>query len=133
MAETSEIPPLPNELPVVPLRGAVVMPMTVAPLGVSRPVSVEAVNKALAGDRMVLLLLQKSDSDEPGIDDDFSDRCDSPTIVGRRSTSPADCPKSLVQRATSDVMVSRARCAQSLQTARSRRVAGNFGQGSLFP
>src|SRR5918993_111378 len=39
MAETSEIPPLPNELPVVPLRGAVVMPMTVAPLGVSRPVA----------------------------------------------------------------------------------------------
>jgi endopeptidase La len=69
MAETSQIPPLPNELPVVPLRGAVVMPLTVAPLGVSRPISVEAVNKALAGDRMVLLLLQKSDSDEPGMDD----------------------------------------------------------------
>ena len=54
MAETSTTPPLPNELPVVPLRGAVVLPMTVAPLGVSRAVSVEAVNKALAGDRMVL-------------------------------------------------------------------------------
>jgi ATP-dependent Lon protease len=69
MAETSETLPLPNELPVVPLRGAVVLPMTVAPLGVSRPVSVEAINKALAGDRMVLLLLQKSDSEEPGMDD----------------------------------------------------------------
>jgi ATP-dependent Lon protease len=69
MAETLQTPPLPNELPVVPLRGAVVMPLTVAPLGVSRLVSVEAVNKALAGDRMVLLLLQKSDSDVPGIDD----------------------------------------------------------------
>ena len=43
--------------------------MTVAPLGVSRPLSVEAVNKALAGDRMVLLLLQKNDNDEPGPDD----------------------------------------------------------------
>src|SRR6185295_18522985 len=62
-------PPLPSELPVVPLRGSVVLPMTVAPLGVSRTVSVEAVNKALAGDRMVLLLLQKSDHDEPGPDD----------------------------------------------------------------
>jgi ATP-dependent Lon protease len=60
---------LPNELPVVPLRGSVVLPMTVAPLGVSRPVSVEAVNKALAGDRMVLLLLQKGESDDPGPDD----------------------------------------------------------------
>jgi len=69
MAETVTTPPLPNELPVVPLRGAVVLPMTVAPLGVSRPISVEAVNKALGGDRMVLLLLQKGDSDEPGVDD----------------------------------------------------------------
>jgi ATP-dependent Lon protease len=69
MAETTQIPPLPNELPVVPLRGAVVLPMTVAPLGVSRPVSVEAVNKSLAGDRMVLLLLQKNDNDEPTPDD----------------------------------------------------------------
>jgi ATP-dependent Lon protease len=69
MAETTQTLPLPNELPVVPLRGAVVLPMTVAPLGVSRPLSVEAVNKALAGDRMVLLLLQRNDNDDPGPDD----------------------------------------------------------------
>jgi ATP-dependent Lon protease len=69
MPETPQTPPLPNELPVVPLRGAVVLPMTVAPLGVSRPLSVEAVNKALAGDRMVLLLLQKNDNDDPAPDD----------------------------------------------------------------
>jgi len=64
-----EPPALPSELPVVPLRDAVVLPMTVAPLGVSRPVSVEAVNRALTGDRTVLLLLQKNDVDEPGPDD----------------------------------------------------------------
>ena len=69
MADTSLTPPLPNELPVVPLRGSVVLPLTVAPLGVSRPMSVEAVNKALTGDRMVLLLLQKGEGDEPGPDD----------------------------------------------------------------
>src|SRR4029078_1459246 len=71
MAETTNTNtlPLPSELPVVPLRGSVVLPMTVAPLGVSRPISVEAVNKALAGARMVLLLLQKGDIDEPGPDD----------------------------------------------------------------
>jgi ATP-dependent Lon protease len=54
---------------VIPLRSAVVLPMTVAPLGVSRPISVEAVNRALAGDRLVLLLLQKTDNDDPGPDD----------------------------------------------------------------
>ena len=34
----------------------------VAPLGVSRPISVEAVNRALAGDRLVLLLLQNNEA-----------------------------------------------------------------------
>jgi ATP-dependent Lon protease len=54
---------------VVPLRGSVVLPMTVAPLGVSREMSSEAINRALATDRMVLLLLQKGDADEPSPDD----------------------------------------------------------------
>jgi ATP-dependent Lon protease len=70
MADTApQTQTLPSELPVIPLRGAVVLPMTVAPLGVSRPVSVEAVNRALAGDRLVLLLLQKGDEDDPSSDD----------------------------------------------------------------
>jgi ATP-dependent Lon protease len=47
----------------------VVLPLTVAPLGVSRPLSVEAVNRALAGDRLVQLLMQKSDVEEPTLDD----------------------------------------------------------------
>ena len=69
MADADAPPPptpsLPTELPVVPLRETVVLPMTVAPLGVGRAMSVEAINRALAGDRMVLLLLQKGDADEP--------------------------------------------------------------------
>jgi ATP-dependent Lon protease len=69
MAEAPQNPPLPSELPVVPLRGSVVLPMTVAPLGVSRAMSAEAINRALATDRMVLLLLQKGDTDEPSPDD----------------------------------------------------------------
>jgi ATP-dependent Lon protease len=60
------MPQFPSELPVLPLRRSVVFPMTAAPLAVSRPVSIEAVNRALAGDRMVLLLLQENDADEPG-------------------------------------------------------------------
>jgi ATP-dependent Lon protease len=62
-------PALPSELPVVPLRGAVVLPLTVAPLGVSRPLSVEAVNRALAGDRLVLLLMQRGEMEEPTLED----------------------------------------------------------------
>jgi len=69
VAETTQAPALPNELPVVPLRGSVVLPLTVSPLGVSRALSIEAINKALAGDRMVLLLLQHNDNDNPSPDD----------------------------------------------------------------
>ncbi len=66
---TPHAPSLPAELPVVPLRDTVVLPMTVAPLGVGRPISIEAVNRALAGDRMVLLLLQRGEAEEPSSDD----------------------------------------------------------------
>jgi ATP-dependent Lon protease len=62
-------PSLPSELPVVPLRETVVLPLTVAPLGVGRAISIEAINRALAGDRMVLLLLQRGEADEPSTDD----------------------------------------------------------------
>jgi endopeptidase La len=60
---------LPPELPVLPLRGTVGLPMTVQPLAVSRPVSVEAVNRALSSDRLILLLLQKGEADDPGPND----------------------------------------------------------------
>ena len=53
----------------MPLRETVVLPMTVAPLGVGRAISIEAINRALAGDRMVLLLLQRGETDDPGPDD----------------------------------------------------------------
>jgi ATP-dependent Lon protease len=69
MPETPQTPPIPSELPVVPIRGAVVLPMTVAPLGVSRPLSVEAVNRALAGDRTILLVLQTTEADDPTVSD----------------------------------------------------------------
>ncbi|MBI2835440.1 MAG: endopeptidase La [Acidobacteria bacterium] len=57
--------PVPSELPVLPLRGTVVLPLTVQPLGVGRPVSIEAVNRALGGDRLILALLQSDESDDP--------------------------------------------------------------------
>jgi ATP-dependent Lon protease len=69
MPDTPQPPQLPPDLPVIPLRGAIVLPLTVAPLGVNRPMSVEAINRALAGDRMVLLLLQRQEADDPAPDD----------------------------------------------------------------
>jgi endopeptidase La len=68
MAEPTP-PTLPSELPVLPLRRTVAFPLTLQPLAVNRPVSIESVNRALAGDRLVLLVLQHSDADDPEPDD----------------------------------------------------------------
>src|SRR5207253_6587138 len=68
MAEPTT-PQLPSELPVLPLRRTVAFPLTLQPLAVNRPVSIETVNRALGSDRMVLLLLQHSDADDPGPED----------------------------------------------------------------
>jgi ATP-dependent Lon protease len=66
LAETpSSTPALPSELPVLPLRHTVVFPLTLQPLAVNRPVSLESVNRALTTDRLILLVLQEDDSDEP--------------------------------------------------------------------
>jgi ATP-dependent Lon protease len=55
----------PSELPVLVLRETVVFPLTLQPLAVSRPHSIEAVNRALAGDRLLFLTLQTNESEEP--------------------------------------------------------------------
>jgi ATP-dependent Lon protease len=57
--------PFPSELPVLPLRRTVAFPLTLQPLAVSRPVSLETVNRALGADRLVLMLLQESERDDP--------------------------------------------------------------------
>jgi endopeptidase La len=61
-------PSLPAELPVLPLRRTVAFPLTLQPLAVNRPVSIETVNRALAADRLILLLLQNDDEEDPGPD-----------------------------------------------------------------
>ena len=64
----SQTPPIPSSLPVLPLRRTVAFPLTLQPLAVNRPASVESVNKALTTDRMLLLVVQKDDADEPDPD-----------------------------------------------------------------
>jgi ATP-dependent Lon protease len=58
-------PTLPTEVPVLPLRQTVVFPLTVQPLAVNRAVSIESINRALATDRMVLLVLQEGEVEDP--------------------------------------------------------------------
>jgi ATP-dependent Lon protease len=55
----------PSEFPVLALRQTVVFPLTLQPLAINRPMSVDTVNRALTGDRLVFLTLQSNDSDDP--------------------------------------------------------------------
>src|SRR5581483_3639030 len=59
----------PSELPVLALRQTVVFPLTLQPLAVSRGLSVDAVNRALSGDRQLFLVLQNTDADVPDVSD----------------------------------------------------------------
>lgn len=58
--------------PLLPLRDVVVYPQIVQPLFVGRPKSIKALEIAMASDKQVLLVAQKSAAeDEPGLDDLF--------------------------------------------------------------
>jgi ATP-dependent Lon protease len=55
----------PSELPALALRETLVFPLTLQPLAISRAMSIESVNRALAGDRLLFLALQTTERDEP--------------------------------------------------------------------
>ncbi len=59
----------PSDLPVLPLRQTIVFPLTLQPLAINRALSIESVNRALAGDRLLFLALQHSDREEAEPDD----------------------------------------------------------------
>jgi len=61
---------LPDELPILPLRGMVVYPQTAVPLTVGQPRSIQLVDDIMAGDRLVGLFASKDpELETPGPDD----------------------------------------------------------------
>lgn len=71
--------PLPStliELPMLPLRDVVVFPHMVIPLFVGRPKSIKALESAMAAERRIMLVAQKTAAkDEPGVEDMFDVGC----------------------------------------------------------
>ncbi len=60
-------------LPLLPLKGTVIMPHQVAPLGVGRPKSLRALEAALGADRMIILAAQKQDDlEDPTLSEIYS-------------------------------------------------------------
>jgi len=74
LSERSEATvPIKDVLPLLPLKGTVVMPHQIAPLGVGRQKSLKALEAALAGDRIIVLAAQKQDDlEEPRPTDIYS-------------------------------------------------------------
>jgi len=64
---------VPEELPILPLRGVVIFPSAIVPLLISRPSSLKVVEQVLAGDRMLGVVAQKNPEDEePKTEDLYS-------------------------------------------------------------
>ena len=57
--EVPTSPSLPEGLPVLPLRETVAFPETVTPLAVAQPRSIQLVNDALGGNRMLVLIASR--------------------------------------------------------------------------
>ncbi len=69
-AEEKEVQ-IPDNLPILPVRDIVVFPYMIIPLFVGREVSIKAIDYALSGNRMILLLTQKDLSIENPTTDDL--------------------------------------------------------------
>jgi len=70
MAKNAPLPAALDALPVLPLRDVVVYPHMVIPLFVGRDKSMRALERAMEGERQILLVAQKSpDIDDPEISD----------------------------------------------------------------
>ncbi len=95
----AEVPPAftpPEEIPLLPLREMVVFPYMVLPVYVAREASIAAVEDALAGDRLLLLVAQRDpEKDAPDPDDLY--RLGTVAMVMRNLRMPDGRVKILVQ------------------------------------
>lgn len=73
---SSESVPIPEELPILPLRDTVLFPHTVLPLAVARESSVRLVEESLGGNRIIGIVAQRSAAiEDPQPSDLYSNGC----------------------------------------------------------
>ncbi len=76
MSSPTTLPPIPLDLPLLPLRDVVVFPHMVIPLFVGRPKSIKALESAMESERRIMLVAQKTAAkDEPVVEDMFAVGC----------------------------------------------------------
>jgi len=101
---------IPDVLPVLPLKDLVIFPFIIVPLSVSREKSINAVDQALAENRVIMLTAQKDfQNEDPGEDDLY--RIGTVAIIMRMLKLPDGRIRILVQG------LSRARIDYFIQTA----------------
>ncbi len=115
MSETNDVTKdeaikIPDVLPVLPLKDLVIFPYIIVPLSVSREKSINAVDQALAENRVIMLTAQKDfQNEDPGEDDLY--RIGTVAIIMRMLKLPDGRIRILVQG------LSRARIDYFIQTA----------------
>ncbi len=68
--QAEETPNVPEELPILPLRGVVVYPQTAVPLTIGQPRSIKLVDDVASGQRLIGLVTSKdAETENPGPDD----------------------------------------------------------------
>ncbi len=68
--EEEEVPNVPEELPILPLRGVVVYPQTAVPLTIGQPRSIKLVDDVASGQRLIGLVTSKdAEAENPGPED----------------------------------------------------------------
>jgi ATP-dependent Lon protease len=87
---------IPSELPVLPLRDMVVYPFIIAPLSVAREISIQAVDRGLSMNRMILLAAQK-DREQEDPEEDGLFRVGTVAVIMRMLKLPDDRIRVLVQ------------------------------------
>ena len=88
--------PIPDVLPVLPLRGLVVYPQTAVPLTIGQPRSIRLVDDAMAGDKLIGLVTSKNpELENPGPDDLYA--IGTVAIIHRMFRAPDGTIRLLVQ------------------------------------
>ena len=64
IGEQAETPRIPDVLSILPLRGFVILPGTVAPLNVRRPASIKLLDETLPQSKVIGLVAQRDESKE---------------------------------------------------------------------
>ncbi|MEO0965514.1 MAG: endopeptidase La [Planctomycetota bacterium] len=76
VVELGERPAIPSSLPILPVRGMVMLPGTITPIAIGRPSSQQLLDESLPKSKVIGLFTQRDeDDDEPGVDDVYGVGC----------------------------------------------------------